>query len=214
MIKKLLQKRKENKKVFAFNDRIRLGDGVFDTMLVIVKKNEQGLLNASNLFPDIHFARLLENAQSIGINANDLPSEQELEKTMLELEEKTPLDIGRYALNTIITRGQAKRGLMPPIDCTPTIEMRLSPAPDSFPDIQAIISKTVKRNEGSPLSRIKSCNYGDNIMALIEARDQGANEAILTNNKGFITCASAGNIFFCINNQLVTPPLSDGVRTA
>ena len=45
----------------------------------------------------------------------------------------------------------------------------------------------------------------------MEARNTDANEAILLNNKGFVTCASAGNIFCCINDELVTPPLSDGV---
>ncbi|MFK7839716.1 MAG: aminotransferase class IV [Bdellovibrionales bacterium] len=208
MIKKWLSK--YNDKTFAFNDRIRLGDGVFDTMLVIVEK-DQHTHKTQNILPDLHFARLLQNAKAIGISEIDLPSVEELEKRMIALERKTILKTGRYALNTVITRGIAKRGLAPPDTCTPTIEMRITPCPNTFPDIYAIISRTVKRNEGSPLSQIKSCNYGDNILSLIEAKSKDANEAILLNNKGDVTCASAGNIFCCINDQLVTPPLSDGV---
>ena len=153
----------------------------------------------------------MENAKAIGIHEDDLPNEEELEERMMALQMGKELQEGRYALNTIITRGEAKRGLMPLERCNPTIEMRLSPVPDIFPEIHAIISKTVTRNEGSPLSQIKSCNYGDNIMALIEARSTESNEAILLNSKGNVACASAGNIFCCLAGELVTPPLSDGV---
>lgn len=200
----------ENRKVFAFNDRIRLGDGVFDTMLMIVTKDKKGL-HVDNIYTNLHIERLLENAAAIGISPDNLPTEKELEDKINRIQIDRPFKLGKHAINTVITRGITQRGLMPPKNCKPTIEIKISPAPDEFPPIEAIISKTVRRNEGSPLSQIKSCNYGDNILALIEARDQDANEAILLNNKGLVTCASAGNIFCCINNELVTPPLSDGV---
>lgn len=180
--------------IFTFNDRIRLGDGVFDTMLVV---------DGAPLHYNLHAERLINDAKTFGVIVNTLPDPNEIIK-------KNNAQKGRYAINTIITRGVGERGLTPSETPTPTIAMRIATVPDEFPPIHAIISETVRRNEGSPLSRIKSCNYGDNILALLEAKEKGANEAILLNNKGFITCASAGNIFAEINGKLFTPPLSDG----
>lgn len=186
--------------IFEFQDRLRLGDGVFDTMLVIEGKP---------IHEDTHFLRLLENAKTMRMDL--LPDLDTLKNAAAKIIESNESYSGRFALNTLITRGIAERGLAPDKNVAPNIAMRISAIPDEFPLISAIISKTVQRNEGSSLSQIKSCNYGDNILALIEAQDKGANEAILLNNKGLVTCASAGNIFCCINDELITPPLSDGV---
>ncbi len=195
--------------IFEFQNRIRLGDGVFDTMLVIINPPTPPLLNQASL----HLSRILHNARLVGIGIKRLPSLAELETTARELISRNKIPAGRYALNTLITRGVSERGIMPPDNPTPTITMRLAPVPaqTEFPPINAIISETVRRNEGSPLSQIKSCNYGDNILALLEAKNKGANEAILLNNTGRVTCASAGNIFACLDGNLITPPLSDGV---
>ena len=184
----------EDQAIFNFNDRIRLGDGVFDTMLVV---------DGTPIHYDLHAKRLIHDAKTLGIIIDRLPDPN-------EIIQKNNAEKGHYAINTIITRGIGERGLMPPETPQPTIAMRITPVPDEFPPIHAIISETVRRNEGSPLSRIKSCNYGDNILALLEAKKQSANEAILLNNKGLVTCASAGNIFAEIDGKLYTPPLSDG----
>ncbi|MGB0719557.1 MAG: aminotransferase class IV [Bdellovibrionales bacterium] len=189
--------------IFGLNDRIRLGDGIFDTMLVIVKNAAPQCLKA-----DLHFERLIHDANMLHIPIKTTP--EILHKTAMDLAGKNNLPDGRYALNTLITRGAGQRGLMPPDMCAPTLSMRLSPVPDTFPPITAIISQTTRRNEFSPLSQIKSCNYGDNILALIEAKGKGANEAILLNTAGHVACATAGNIFVEINGRLFTPPLSDG----
>ncbi len=194
-------------KLFPFQDRIRLGDGVFDTLLVIIKEGGETLLP----FAQDHFLRLLGSANIMRIPCDGLPDAQELEKKAITFVTNNIKNTGRFALNTLISRGLSKRGLMPDENAVPEIHMHISEVPTTFPPMHAIISKTVRRNEGSPLSRIKSCNYGDNILALIEARGKNANEAILLNNAGHVTCASAGNIFCCIDNKLITPPLSDGV---
>ena len=190
----------DNKPIFEFQDRIRLGDGVFDTLLVI---------DGNMIHADLHFERLIDNAKMLHLNI--YTNLQELKKDAAKLIESTESLKGRFALNTLITRGAAKRGLMPDTQAQTNIAMSISETPSESPDIHATISKTVRRNEGSPISQIKSCNYGDNILALIEAQQNKANEVILLNNKGNVTCASAGNIFCCINDELVTPPLSDGV---
>lgn len=186
--------------IFEFQDRIRLGDGVFDTMLVI---------DGNPIHIDAHLSRLIQNAKTLRIE--NLPSIADLKNVATQLIESNKSVVGRFALNTLITRGIAERGLLPSKSAAPSIAMRIAKAPNKFPPIHAIISETIRRNEGSPLSQIKSCNYGDNVLALIEAQDKNANDTILLNNKELATCASAGNIFACIDEKLITPPLSDGV---
>ncbi len=193
--------------IFPFQDRIRLGDGVFDTMLVTLSHNKPPVFTHA----DLHFTRVLHDAEILKIDTKALPGIKNLQEIAIELIMQNTLPPGRYALNTLITRGIATRGVMPATDTHPSITMRFAPVPESFPHIHAIINETIRRNEGSPLSQIKSCNYGDNILALLEAREQNANEAILLNNTGHATCASAGNIFVLISDELITPPLHDGV---
>lgn len=187
----------EREAVFTALDRVRLGDGVFDTMLCVGGR----LIHAAK-----HYARLRSNAAVLGI-AVDL----DFEKIAAELLRKNSCEEGRIAINTIVSRGESERGLAVPETSTPQMIMRASPAPTQFPAIHAIIAASVRRNEGSPLSQIKSFNYGDNILALMEAKSKNANEAILLNNKGLVTCASSSNIFAVVNGEIFTPPLSDGV---
>lgn len=194
----------EDAAIFTFQDRLRLGDGVFETMLIVYEGTDLILLRIKD-----HIKRLLKNAKTLEIG--NLPREKELYEETRNFISRSNLSEGRFALNILITRGVAERGLMPAKNSVPSISMRLAKIPDRFPPIKAIIAQNTRRNEGSPLSQIKSCNYGDNILALLEAQAKNANEAILLNNAGNVTCASAGNIFAEINGQLITPPLTDGV---
>lgn len=186
--------RDEDEAVFTATDRLRLGDGVFDTMLAV-----EGRL----IHPEKHLKRLKENARIL-----ELPFSLAFEDIAHELIQGHE---GRLAINTLISRGPAARGLTAPDDPSIQIVMRASPSPTDFPPIKALIAQSVRRNEGSPLSRIKSCNYGDNILALNEAKALGANEAIMLNNAGLVTCASSSNIFAIVNGEIFTPPLQDGV---
>ena len=187
--------------LFKAQDRLRLGDGVFDTLLVV---------NGQPLYAAQHFTRLQRHAAVLGLPLTLTP--QELTTTAQELIERNQASQGRYALNTLLSRGVGQRGLMPAQEVAPSLVMMLSPAPapEDFPPVHAIIAQSVFRNEGSPLSRIKSCNYGDNILALQEAKKRGANEAIMLNNTRRVACTSAGNLLFALGGRLYTPPLSDG----
>jgi branched-chain amino acid aminotransferase len=188
--------------LYAAPDRIRLGDGVFDTLLVV---------DGHALHCAPHYARLVEHAAILGI---EVPLPQAgFQEAINSLIRTNKAQSGRYALNTIISRGEGARGLAPPDIQKPSVLLRLSAVSRlSSPGLlRGHIAQSVRRNEGSPLSRIKSFNYGDNILALKEASEHEANEAIMMNNAGHITCTSAGNIFMIKGGDIVTPPLSDGV---
>lgn len=185
--------------LFTASDRLRYGDGVFDTALVIAPK---GIIHGER-----HYNRLMRHAQIMGIDA-PLPF-SDWENAALEMVERNGIEPGQYALNTIISRGAAAGALGIPEKSDPQIVIRLRPTPKEYPPVNAIIS-SVRRNEGSPLSQIKSCNYGDETLALKEAQEKGGNEAIMLNNAGNVACATTSNIFAVLDGELVTPPLSDG----
>ena len=75
--------------------------------------------------------------------------------------------------------------------------------------MSAVISR-IRRNEGSPLSRVKSLNCLDNLLAREEARRQGADESILVNSQGFVAEGSASNVFLVKDGELLTPSIPSG----
>lgn len=72
------------------------------------------------------------------------------------------------------------------------------------------VTASVRRNETSPLSRIKSLNCLDNVMSREQARQMGASMALLLNTRGLVAEASAANVFAVRDGRLVTPPVEDG----
>ena len=68
-----------------------------------------------------------------------------------------------------------------------------------------------KRNSDSPLLRIKSLNYLENILARREAIPLGYDESLLLNEYDEIAEGSASNIFWVRDGVLFTPLLACGV---
>ena len=57
---------------------------------------------------------------------------------------------------------------------------------------------------------VKSLNYLNNALAKLEARQRGADEALLLNARGTIAEASVANVFAVRGGELSTPPPTDG----
>ena len=74
----------------------------------------------------------------------------------------------------------------------------------------AAIVSDVRRSETSPLSRLKTLNYLDNLLARRAARALGADEAILLNTRGDVAEGAASNVFIVRGRQLLTPPVDAG----
>jgi len=58
--------------------------------------------------------------------------------------------------------------------------------------------------------RVKSLNYLNNVLAKLEAKQRGGDEALLLNAAGTIAEASVANVFAVRDGNLLTPPSSDG----
>jgi len=76
-----------------------------------------------------------------------------------------------------------------------------------------VISSSIRRNRPDSLnSQVKSLNYLNNIMAKMETFKYGADEAIMLNDEGYVSEATADNIFIVKNShKLYTPPAYLGI---
>ncbi|MCH8160933.1 MAG: cytochrome P450 [Chloroflexi bacterium] len=102
-----------------------------------------------------------------------------------------------------------------PEDGQPVLLLQAWPATDYPPEmythgVTAMIA-SVRRNETSPLTRIKSLSNLDNLLAKREALQAGADEALLLNTQGSLAEASIANLFIVLDGHIRTPPIADGV---
>ncbi len=74
----------------------------------------------------------------------------------------------------------------------------------------AVVS-SIRRNSQSPLSRLKSANYLESMLARQEARAAGVDEALCLNEKGLLAEASMSNIFLVADGVLRTPGPESGI---
>ncbi|MFQ5765378.1 MAG: aminotransferase class IV [Rhodospirillales bacterium] len=177
---------------------LTLGDGLFET--IAVRNGKAARLPA-------HLARLRDGARVLGI---PVPADDRaLEQALAEMAEAN--DITEGVLRLTLTRGPAPRGLAPPDPSPPTLlitgagQALAPPRPAT-----AVIAIATRRNEHSPLARIKSTSYLDGVIAAREAAEKGADEALLLNSAGNLAEAAAANLFLVLDGRAATPPIRDG----
>ena len=118
------------------------------------------------------------------------------------------LSYARAAVRLTLTAGDG-RGLDRPAGASRLI---VSAAPAPPPQAGARLAVVgLRRNETSPVSRLKSLSYLDNVLARRQARDAGADEALMLNTSGLIAGAAAANLFWIAAERLYTPALDCGV---
>jgi len=177
---------------------LTLGDGLYET--IAVRGGRPARVPA-------HLARLRRGAAVVGL---EVPKDDEaLTAVLAEVTRANGIDEG--VLRLTLTRGPAPPGLKPPATANPTLLIvgrseKLAPAPPAT----AIIATVTRRNEHSPLSRIKTTNCLDAVLALREALESGADDALLLNGAGNLAEATTANLFAVIDGKLATPPVADG----
>jgi len=117
---------------------------------------------------------------------------------------------GDAMVRLTLTRGPTPRGFLPPRDGVPSVLIALAPLPPQQTPAQLVVSMVTRRNEYSPLARIKTLSTLDSLLARQEAIRRGADDAILLNSQGRIAEASAANLFFLFGDEIVTPPVDEG----
>ncbi len=186
----------------SIDDRgLLLGDGVFETIL---------LRNGIPAFLNRHMARLSRGLQLLGIDARIPDSLQDI---IMELAGRNGADKGAASLRLTVTRGRGPRGLAPPKGkaAQATIIMTCAPlatSPES--PRKLIVSERVRPSKGVS-AQCKIPSYVENILAMNDAIEAGADDALMLSAQGHIACASAANVFLISSEGVMaTPALADG----
>ena len=167
-----------------------LGDGVFETL--------RGTRNLTR-----HLHRLRDGAALLGIEP--CWTDEEISAGVIAV-----LNGQDAAVRITLSRGPGGRGVLPLPGTAPTLLITAGILPGALPPARLIVAQCTRRNEHSPLSRIKSLNYLDSILARQEAVAAGADDAILRNTAGDVAEATAANLFVLRSGAWVTPAVSDG----
>lgn len=193
----------EEKAVISVFDRgLLYGDGLFETM-----RSYKGKVFAL----DRHLERLYESAKAIGIKI-------EKDKKYLKYIIYRLIKINRLKdayIRLALTRGKGRVGL----DTSTAkdqgviiIVKKFKPYPDRFyKKGVSLYTSSIRRDEKSPLSKVKSLNYLVNIMARIEAQGEGADDALLLNTKRETAESAVSNIFMVKKRRLITPSVDSGI---
>ena len=176
-----------------------LGDGCFETLRSINQVIE-GI--------EEHL-RLLRHSLNV-LHIHAVPDDLSIKQALVELVDGRDEEL---ALRITVSRGAGGRGA-DVLDSQPFTLVSASPLASGrpYPPLQ-VVTSSIRRNETSPLSRIKSTSYADNLQARREALNAGADEAMMLNTKGRIACLSMGNIvLWSPQSGWMTPSPDEGAR--
>ncbi|HUI17625.1 MAG TPA: aminotransferase class IV [Alphaproteobacteria bacterium] len=189
----------EDRALSPFDRGFTLADGVFETLRARAQ---------APLWLEDHLARLRGGAAVLGI---PVPlGDDAIARGLVEL-----LEAGGHpasAVRLTLSRGPSeKRGLWPPTTPPrPTLLATVAPLPPARAALKLAVAESTRRNEHSPLARIKSLNYGDNLIARREADARGMDDALMMNSRGRIVCATVGNLFVRLSGRWRTAPIAEG----
>ena len=200
-------------KVSVFDHGFLFGDSVYEVVRTVTPPGESGR-EARQLFGfDPHMDRLEGSARGISLAIPWTRSElrAQVERAALAVEEP-----GDVYVRIIITRGVGELDLSPETCARPSSIILAKPLPvyprSWYEDGIALQLVGTMRNPSRSLSpSIKSGNYLNNVLALMEARRAGALDAAMLNENGFLTECTTSNLFWVRKGVVETASLECGI---
>ena len=149
-----------------------------------------------------HLARLQRSLD--GIRLANPHTDTEWESIIRELVARTPFD--DQGVYSQVTRGVAKRDHSFPSGVAPTVFMMSNPLPlPTAEQVERGVAVVTATDERWLHCDLKTISLLGNVLARQRATDAGAAEAVLFRN-GFLTEASASNIFIVVDGIVLAPP--------
>jgi branched-chain amino acid aminotransferase len=177
-----------------------LADGVFETM-----RAARGVV----LHLDAHLARLARATDRLAI-----AWPPHLDETVSDASHALRAEGADAAVRLTVTRGIGS-GFAPVAGAEPTSVLVIQPLPPVPGHMAARGLSTVivagRRNDEGPTAGLKTLSYTDHVVAFLEARQRGADDAIVLDAHGHVAEGAASNLFVVIRGAMRTPPLSCGV---
>jgi len=196
--------RRSEATVSVMDHGLLYGDGVFEGIRaydgVVFKLKE-------------HIDRLYESAHYIRLS---IPlTKHEMIEAVIETLRKNRLRDAYIRL--LVTRGEGDLGLNPTLCKKPSVIVITEPTAQSTDPrtkavgITAIISSIRRDPVDATSHEVKSLNYLNSILARWEAIEAGVNEAIMLDTQGFISEATAENVFIVRHGQIATPSTNSAI---
>jgi len=178
------------------------GDGIFEGIRVY----------AGRVFRlDLHLARLGTSARFLGL---ELPGGIEAMREIVRVTARAFGSDESY-VRLVVTRGEGALGLDPSSCPRPRVlclvdSMGLFPVEKLERGLE-LATASLRRPPADVLDPgVKSLNYLNNVLAKLDAKRAGADDALILNLAGAVAEASAANVFAAKDGELATPPPSDG----
>ena len=192
----------EEAKISVFDHGLLYGDGVFEGIRAyngrVFKLKE-------------HIDRLYDGLHALMIT----PAESKEEMIKVVTETCKINDFSDCYIRLVVTRGVGDLGLNP-IKCIKSSTFCIAAqiaiySREVYENGLEMATVPTRRNHNESCNvRVKSLNYLNNIYARIEANLIGVPEAVFLNSEGYVSEATADNIFIIKNGVITTPPLSVG----
>ena len=188
---------REDAHVSVFDHGLLYGDGVFEGIRVY----------GGGVFElHAHVDRLYRSAQSIAL---DIPLAKEaMVEAVLETTRRNDLSDGYLRL--VVTRGEGGLGLNPAKCPRATVIIIAAPL-QLYPEEAyrlglKVVTCSTRRNPPQCVNgAVKSLNYLNNILAMLELRDTGAHEGVMLTIDGYLCECTADNLFLIRDQTLMTP---------
>jgi branched-chain amino acid aminotransferase len=192
----------EEAKVSIFDRSFLFGDSVYETLRTY---------GGRPFALPRHLDRLEASAGRLRVG---LPPRGEIERRVMETLGAAAND--ESYVRVVVSRGETGFGLGAGIDAPGRVYVIVRPyeppPPEALAKGIAVVVARTRRNPPSALDpAIKTGNYLNSILAMIEAKDAGADDAVLLNLDGFVTEATTSTLFAVLGGVLVTAPLSAGI---
>lgn len=184
-----------NNTTLPTDDRLLLfGYGLFET-LMITSSGPQLLRS--------HWKRMKAGAEVLSLSLPDFPLWSQQITSYLNASPSEP----PYALRVTLSGGAPAHGHPPQL----LFQNRSIPyTTTQYANGIRLYLLPTPRNEYSPLTKIKSTNYLENLLAKEEALLNNAEEGVWLNTQKFIVEGTMSNIFFISKESLFTPSLECG----
>jgi len=184
----------------VFERGFLFADGVFETI-----RASRGIM----IQLDAHIDRLF-----VGLERLRIPVPPHLDETLSDAERALRASGEDASVRLVVARGAAP-GLLPTAVTDSTCVLIIHPLPPIPNEVYSRGLSTIvaagRRNDRSATAGLKTLAFTDHIAALLEARERGADDAILLDAPGHVVEGSTSNIFVVIRDEIYTPPLSCGI---
>jgi branched-chain amino acid aminotransferase len=186
---------------------------------------DHGLLYGDGIFEGIraynrrvfklerHIERLFDSAKAIRLTVP--VARDEMAELILETCRRN--DIADGYIRLVVTRGAGDLGI-DPRSCPKADVIVIARAVaalygDTATTGATLVTSAFRRHAPDVLSpSIKSLNYLNNVLARIEANDNGADEALFLDQHGYVAEATVDNVFIVVDRTLMTPPTATNLR--